>query len=220
MSEQPIRLILVRHGNTFEAGQTPTQVGARTDLPLTEQGRNQALYFARYLESEKIKPQAIYAGALKRQIETAEITAKHLHCENLLQLREPALTEIDYGPWEGLTSEEIARHWAEEYKAWTAHTQWPDFFGGSEEGHLSAIKTWLETLRKRYAAGETVVGVTSNGVIRFFYAFQDAEWKKVQGAGKMEDIKVKTGHFCELLLYKDALKVKSWNRDPKALCNV
>lgn len=58
----PIRLILVRHGNTFDAGQTPTQVGARTDLSLTDQGRNQAHYFARYLASEQIQPQAISAS--------------------------------------------------------------------------------------------------------------------------------------------------------------
>ena len=56
--------------------------------------------------------------------------------------------------------------------------------------------------------GETVVGVTSNGVIRLLRVPRRRVWKKVQGAEKMEDIKVKTGHFCELLLYKDALKVK------------
>ena len=27
------RLIIARHGNTFEKGQTPTRVGGRTDLP-------------------------------------------------------------------------------------------------------------------------------------------------------------------------------------------
>ena len=28
--------MIVRHGNTFRAGETPTRVGARTDLPLVE----------------------------------------------------------------------------------------------------------------------------------------------------------------------------------------
>ena len=31
--------MIVRHGNTFRAGETPTRVGARTDLPLVEEER-------------------------------------------------------------------------------------------------------------------------------------------------------------------------------------
>ena len=33
------KLVIVRHGNTFRAGETPTRVGARTDLPLVEEER-------------------------------------------------------------------------------------------------------------------------------------------------------------------------------------
>ena len=32
-------LIIARHGNTFRPGETPTRVGARTDLPLVEEER-------------------------------------------------------------------------------------------------------------------------------------------------------------------------------------
>jgi len=209
-----IRLILVRHGNTFESGQTPTQVGARTDLPLTEQGRDQAHSFARYLVSQQIQPQGIYAGVLKRQIETARIVGRHLQVEDDRYMREPALTEIDYGPWEGLTSEEITQRWPNEYKAWTTQAQWPKLFGGTEEEHLRAIEIWLNDLRLVHAAGETVLGVTSNGIIRFFRAFQGKEWQSLAHAQQMEDLKVKTGHFCELLLFENALKVESWNVDP------
>ena len=35
-------LIIARHGNTFDKGDIPTRVGARTDLPLVEKGRAQA----------------------------------------------------------------------------------------------------------------------------------------------------------------------------------
>ena len=61
-----IRLILMRHGNTFEAGQTPVQVGTRTDLPLTAQGLAQAKEMLNYLTAEGISPEAIFAGKLKR----------------------------------------------------------------------------------------------------------------------------------------------------------
>jgi broad specificity phosphatase PhoE len=213
--DNPIRLILVRHGNTFEPGQTATQVGARTDLSLTDQGRNQAQYFAHYLASEQIYPHAIYAGALKRQIETAQILGSHLQVGNKIQLHEPALTEIDYGPWEGLTSHEITQQWPNEYKAWTAQSQWPEIFGSTQECHLSDIKKWLNELRSVHVAGETVIGVTSNGVIRFFYSFQDKEWQNLIHTHRMEDLKVKTGHFCELLLFKDSLQIKNWNKNPR-----
>ena len=36
------QLLIVRHGNTFETGETPRRVGLRTDLPLSSSGRKQA----------------------------------------------------------------------------------------------------------------------------------------------------------------------------------
>ena len=38
-----IRLIVVRHGNTFNKGDVILRVGARTDLPLTAEGMRQCL---------------------------------------------------------------------------------------------------------------------------------------------------------------------------------
>jgi probable phosphoglycerate mutase len=43
------RLILIRHGNTFEAGQKAVWVGARSDLPLTMAGEAQAHAAAQYV---------------------------------------------------------------------------------------------------------------------------------------------------------------------------
>ena len=211
LRNEPIRLILARHGNTFEAGQTPTQVGARTDLPLTAGGRIQAEHLAKFLTKTPLA--ALYAGALKRQIETAHIIA--LDKKSKLHLGEPALTEIDYGLWEGLTSEEISRRWPAEYNAWTSESKWArGIFGRTLEEHMHDIETWLDSLRKRYAPGDTVVAVTSNGIIRLFYSFEE-KWKDLQESKQMEQLKVKTGHFCELLLFPDSLKVKIWNQDPK-----
>lgn len=208
LNTKPIRLILVRHGNTFESGQTPIQVGARTNLPLTAQGRNQAHIFAKHLDSLGVRPRAIYAGALLRQTESAAIVGKHFHMEHDIHVNEAALTEIDYGLWEGLTSDEIASQWPDEYRHWTAEAKWPaHIFGSSEEAHIKNIKSWLDLLRKTYSSEDTVVGVTSNGVIRFFYLLQE----HVKATG---DLKVKTGNFCELLLFKDSVQVKTWNVTP------
>jgi broad specificity phosphatase PhoE len=204
----PIHLILVRHGNTFEAGQIPTQVGARTDLPLTQEGRNQALSFARYLASQQIQPAFIYAGGLKRQGETAQIIANHLSLDKM-ELQEAALTEIDYGAWEGLTAGEIEKQWPDEYRGWTLQSTWPEIFGTTREAHKRAIENWFDQLTLIHRAGATVVGVTSNGILRLIYALQQAD--------SIQEVKVKTGHFCELWLQNGGIQIQQWNQDPLRL---
>ncbi|PIS02346.1 MAG: hypothetical protein COT85_06160 [Chlamydiae bacterium CG10_big_fil_rev_8_21_14_0_10_42_34] len=186
------KLILMRHGNTFEPGQIPVQVGARTDLPLTDHGRGQAEAMAKYFHLEGKSPAAIYAGNLKRQIESAQILAKSF---DLDVMHEPALTEIDYGLWEGLRADEIANRWPKEFSEWMAGKWQPHIFGGTLESHLSAIENWLNRVRK--LRDKTVFAVSSNGLLRFF-----------------KNEKVKTGHFCEIELFEGGLKIQKWNIDP------
>ena len=189
-----IRLILARHGNTFETGQIPVQLG-RTDLSLTAFGEEQARLLARYLAT--LHPVAIYAGVLKRQMRTAEIIAEKVQVP--LHLKETALTEIDYGLWEGLTSEGIRFRWPHEYEAWTKEAVWPKgIFDSSFQEHMQAMNEWLAQLLQTYSSGDTVVAVTSNGLLRSCFARPS----------------VKTGHFCELELFSDRLEIKGWNLDP------
>jgi broad specificity phosphatase PhoE len=211
-----IRLFLLRHGNTFEADQTPTQVGARSDLPLTKQGHEQAKCFAEALVTQDLCPKAIYAGSLQRQIKTAQIVQEHITTKPSLHLHHSALTEIDYGPWEGLTTQEIVAKWPEEYKEWTEQAKWAEgIFGRSFEQHLEEAECFLDHLRKTYVSGDVVVAVTSNGVIRFFYALEKTKWQDLIEQRQMEQIKVKTGHFCELLIGPDSVKVVNWNQNGK-----
>lgn len=189
-----IRLILMRHGNTFEEGQTPVQVGVCTDLSLTTYGLGQAKQMAKYLIAEKVSPKAVFAGKLKRQTEFAEIIARYFG----LKFQDAiALTEIDYGLWEGLSSEEIKDKWPKEYVEWNDFGKWQNhIFHGTYETHLKRIEEWLEVLRKGYE-GKTVVAITSNGLLRFF-----------------KNEKVKTGHFCEIHLLSDGYKICNWNQNP------
>lgn len=188
------RLILMRHGNTFEEGQIAVQVGARTDLPLTAAGRMQAEKMCRYLQAKGIAPQAIFAGELKRQTESARRIGEAL---GLHWQHAPALTEIDYGLWEGLTAEEIECKWPQEYAEWTQEAKWQShIFQGTYENHWGRLQTWLDELKHRYP-GATVLGVTSNGLLRFF-----------------RNEKVKTGRFCDLELHAGRIKILSWNQFP------
>ncbi|MBJ7449874.1 MAG: histidine phosphatase family protein [Parachlamydiales bacterium] len=212
-----IRLIIVRHGNTFESGQTPVQVGLKTDLPLTEKGCLQAEYFAKYLEVKNIKPKAVYAGSLKRQVKTAQIVCKYLHIQDALKLNEPALNEIDYGLWEGLSTEDIQSKWPDDYANWTEESRWADgIFAQSLGHHIKAIQSWIKQLLQTYKANDCIIGVTSNGIMRLFQTFQTTQWQQLVHDRNMEKIKVKTGHFCDLLIDDDgSVQIQSWNVNPQ-----
>ncbi len=198
------RLILIRHGNTFEAGETPLQVGARTDLPLTAAGRMQAGSVARCLLREKIAPAAIFAGRLKRQTESAAILGLMLGAP--VESGAEALTEIDYGPWEGLPSQEIAAKWPSAYEAWTKEGVWAEgIFNGNLETFQLRLKNWLAEIEGRYPE-KTVAAVTSNGTLRFL--------SSLQSEVILPDPKVKTGHFCEAFLKKGSLSILRWNVNP------
>jgi probable phosphoglycerate mutase len=120
------------------------------------------------------------------------------------------LTEIDYGAWEGLSSDEITRRWPTAYLAWTEEGKWPSLFGGSLDNHLKQIAEWIELLHSTYTPGDTVLAVSSNGLIRFF----SNEWEKLSASKQIDRLKVKTGHFCELELHSHHLHIKKWNASP------
>ena len=67
------RLYVVRHGNTFERGEAPRRIGARTDLPLTAAGRAQAEALGRHLRVRRSgSARALSAASCKRTRATAE----------------------------------------------------------------------------------------------------------------------------------------------------
>lgn len=186
------RLILVRHGNTFEKDEAPVQVGARSDLPLTAAGREQLRALSAFFKEQKSVPKAIFAGFLKRQTESAEIIAENF---GVKVEKTPVLSEIDYGPWEGLTQEEISQKWPKEFNEWNVKAQWqPSIFGGSFEEHWGRLILWFERIFAAYP-DQTIVGITSNGLLRL-----------------LRNEKVKTGHFCTLELSQKCWDILDWNQ--------
>ena len=110
------RLTIVRHGNTFDVGETPTRVGARTDLSLSESGRHQAEALAAHFQNTPFM--AAFCSPLQRTRQTARaILSGKPDAPALLIL--PFLTEIDYGPDENQTEETvIVRIGADAIAAW------------------------------------------------------------------------------------------------------
>jgi broad specificity phosphatase PhoE len=95
----PPRMVLVRHGAT-EWSEQGRHTG-RTDIPLTEGGREQAAEVPWVLASEALDSfDQVLTSPLCRASETCTLAG----FEGLI---DPDLVEWDYGAYEGLTSAEI-----------------------------------------------------------------------------------------------------------------
>jgi 2,3-bisphosphoglycerate-dependent phosphoglycerate mutase len=110
MSTTATRVLLVRHGQS--QGNAERRFGGHSPTPLSELGRRQAEATARALASEGVT--AIYSSDLLRAIETAEPLARMTGLEIN---RTSALRERSVGLLEGLTFEEAAERYPEEYAA-------------------------------------------------------------------------------------------------------
>ncbi len=104
------RLIyLVRHGE-IQTGGGKRFVG-QVDLPLTEEGINQAGRLA--LELSRARLTGIFCSDLIRSLQTGKIIGEK-HKINPLAV--PELREISLGQWDGLSFEEIKRKYPLEFK--------------------------------------------------------------------------------------------------------
>lgn len=201
-------LIIARHGNTFAAGETPRRVGARTDIPLVDSGREQARKIGAWLKEQGMTPEITYSSRLKRTIETAEIALKTLGAAQPVFPLE-IFDEIDYGPDENKTEEEvIARLGAEPLKDWDEKGIVPQLWRFDPD---EAIRNW-----KNFAAHivedeqSCVMVVTSNGIARFApHITGDFETFR-----KDRKIKIATGAVCVFEHNGTEWQVREWNVRP------
>ncbi len=103
-------VLLIRHGQS--QGNAEGRFGGHTDTPLSARGRRQAAATAKALAGEKFA--AIYSSDLPRAIETAAPLAKLTGVD--LETTD-ALRERSVGVMEGLTFEEAAEQYPEQYQA-------------------------------------------------------------------------------------------------------
>jgi phosphoserine phosphatase len=126
-----LTLVLTRHGLTDRS--IPEQhLGQRMDVPLNEAGRQQAEALA--MRVAGIGWDRIIASPLIRAAETASILARGTPIQP-----DARLMEMDYGRWEGLTNEQLARDHATARRRWE---QAPDIlpYPGGESGNEVAAR--------------------------------------------------------------------------------
>lgn len=110
MSVEQHRLLLLRHGET-EWSLSGRHTG-RTELDLTETGREQAKLAADALDVLSLDNPLVVSSPRKRALVTAELAG--LTVDEV----SPLLAEWDYGDYEGLTTKEI-RQTVPDWLVWT-----------------------------------------------------------------------------------------------------
>ena len=135
------QFILVRHGET-DWNKPPIRFRGRADVPLSAAGIAQAQRTAAHLASEPLH--VVYSSPLARTMRTAElIAAPHA----LTPQAAPALLDLDYGAWQGLTHEEVQARDPERYRLWQTAPDQVQFPGGESlsgvrERLMQAIQGW------------------------------------------------------------------------------
>ena len=197
-------LFILRHGNTFDAGELTTRVGARTDLPLSSSGLQQANALkAHFRETTFV---AAFCSPLERTRQTARaILSAHPGSPALIIL--PFLTEIDYGVDENQPEEKVVeRLGAAALEAWDRDAVPPPGWN-VDPGALRAA--WSELLQRAADLPDkaNVLIVTSNGIARFL---PDVVDKKPAHLAR----KLKTGAWGHVTVQSGLAEITEWNLRP------
>jgi probable phosphoglycerate mutase len=159
-----LTLLVARHGNTFDPGDTILRVGKQTDLPLSNSGREQAKHLGIFLKEKYKKIDRVLVSSLKRTQETALIALPNMPI-NI----NPMFDEIYYGLDDGKPeSDVIARIGEEALKQWEEHAIVPD---GWQVDPQNIIQDWRDFSKNLVEANgrrpSIMLVVTSNGIARF-----------------------------------------------------
>ena len=150
-----MRLLLVRHGETVWNADTVYR--GRADIPLSDNGRQQAELLGRRLAGEHVT--ALYTSPLVRAHKTAEAIGRHA---GLAVRVEDDLTDIDCGEWEGLSDREVKEKYPEVRRKWLDTPQLVRLPGGEA---LSDVADRVSHVLARACADAGVVVLVSHRVV-------------------------------------------------------
>jgi broad specificity phosphatase PhoE len=155
-----IRILLIRHGET-SWNRVHRFQGRRNDLPLNQNGREQANALALALRNESL--QAIYSSPVVRAKETACLI-KAFH-PSVPLFEEEGLVEMDLGEFEGMEVQDWAVQYPDFRKAWQETPASVRMPGGEslQEVQNRAIDA-LERITKIYPTGSTLLICSHNFV--------------------------------------------------------
>lgn len=187
-------IYLIRHAQA--QGNLSGTVQGSSDLPLTELGQRQLEYLARRCRTLPL--QKIYVSPLRRAYDTALAVNRHL---NVPMEVEPALAEMHFGDWEGVTFEEMERRWPEERRIWREE---PWRFAAPNGETMEQVYARASAVLKRAAAenrGGCAALVCHGCVMRNLYAFvrggleHYGDWKDWMNNVSLSRVEEENGRF-------------------------
>lgn len=158
--EIPTTVYLVRHGETALTPLRKFSGDGPLNPELTQIGRTQAKALAK--EVALFKPDLLISSPLKRAQETAQEIEKST---GLKMQIEKIWIECSFGLWDGLSSDEVAAEYPNEYKRWLASSSQIPPEGESYDETMARALEGLDTLVTDHPHKKIVV-VTHNGVIK------------------------------------------------------
>jgi broad specificity phosphatase PhoE len=196
--DQPVRanvaeLYLVRHGTTTLNVQN--RYRGRRDVPLDAQGWADAVEAARALSPLSLA--AVYAGPLRRTINTAQVIADECRIPDVRILH--GLINLDYGTWEGMTSEEAAMYDPEMFKRYKTAPDIAICPNGERLADAQGRMIEAVQLIGERHKGERVAGVTHAVMIRLVASkllnLHGEEWRIPVGRGSLTKFEVENGQI-------------------------
>ncbi len=200
--------VIARHGNTFASGEPPRRIGARTDLPLTARGKEQAEALGALFAAKGWRFSRALVSPLRRTRETADaiLAAQGTGAPRA----EPCnwLAEIDHGPDENQMEDKVlARIGGQALAAWDAHAVPPPGWSVDAEGRIAG---WRAFFAK--AGEEPTLLVTSNGAARFALL---AEPALATAMARLPSLKLPTGGYGVIRRdARGALEIAGWGERP------
>jgi broad specificity phosphatase PhoE len=181
-------LYLIRHGTTTM--NVENRYRGRRDVPLDAQGWADAVEAARELSPMGLA--AVYAGPLRRTINTAQVIADECRIPDVRILH--GLVNLDYGEWEGMTSEEASMFDPHAFKLYSESPNEAicpngERLADGQERMLAAIRL----VGERHS-GEIVAAVTHAVMIRLAVAkltgLSGKKWRIPVGRGSLTRFEV------------------------------
>jgi broad specificity phosphatase PhoE len=199
-------LYIVRHGNTFERDEIPRRIGARSDVPLVESGREQATAVGRAFRDAGVRFDRVFASSSTRARETADLILSSLGYPSMAIEPQAWLGEIDYGPDEGLPEPDVVKRIGEQALAeWDTRGVAPADWTTDREMRLEGWRSLIDGARYR---PQTILLVASNGASRFALTAGSV------ATCSLPSLKLQTGAWGRLIITLSGVTLADWDVRP------
>lgn len=198
------KIIIIRHGNTFESNEVPRRVG-HTDIPLTSYGCEQIHALCDYLKVENLIPDLVLCAPLLRTKKSAQIITDtfNLPTANL----NIDLKEMHYGPDENQTDEYIKSRIGPELDMWNTKDVIPDSWPETQERMLDRwhrLMALTDTTLKGY---NCIAFVTSQGIARFA-----PHILPTSSSLSLDSYRLRTAHCSVVSQVQQKWEITKWNQ--------